>query len=794
MGKKLMLILGVILVSTTCWADVNLTPHIENPSFESPGGVFPGDSIHGLEGWDYIGGRVNPTGIAGPSTLFPASPPDPNDGSAFYGMLNGAIVSQELSALTVQPNTTYTLKMEVMVPASDVDNRDNAWLELKLDTAESDTNLAVFGSNWTEGFLADHISSLAYDTWYSITLVFDSATDTSVLDETLVINMKGDFLAVDAFTLTATGTQVDLTVNTSAGANGAVLIPAQGVGTYPVGDGWEVPLEVFTKYVDCPDLYTFSQWVGADVTTETQTYVTISGNTTVEAQFTKTSPGCQLIELPLEEIEIPNGSFEVPELELGEFNDEENMWEWLHVRWNGGRIEDVGSAAASDGENVLHIDGWGCTLAYRPGLLSNSAEYVLSADVFVPVDWTGNANSFVLSYTNVGPGGAEIKRTQWDNATLDALTPGTWNTLTCVYDSVIEPPIVEDLILQVSVEGISVLIDNVTLTKQEYVAAGIPVTITAQATAGATELIAPIDFVWAIGQEFNLSVSPTIANCPDFYEFDQWIDSDGNITESTYLSIVADDDVSVTAEFILNNTCGDECRPLPYADMNEDCTVDLADLAVMAANWHDEIYSPILYNGSFETPDTPNEWWEPTLEDQGGKGWVFYAGEGGFHAGVAQDNNFSFADYDAADGTQMGTLWCPQDEISQSIIRFEAGETYTISWSERARQNYTGHLWVLMDGVTLMATHDVSDAAWVEQSVEFTATSARHNLRFFHPTNEAGTWWDTMTHIDNVVISLDGSPIEQPEDLIGDFDGNFRVGIGDLRIFAEYWLDDVRPQ
>ena len=155
--------------------------------------------------------------------------------------------------------------------------------------------------------------------------------------------------------------------------------------------------------------------------------------------------------------------------------------------------------------------------------------------------------------------------------------------------------------------------------------------------------------------------------------------------------------------------------------------------------------APTIFNASFETPDTVNESWEPTVADQGGTGWEFAAGA--FHAGVVQDNNVSFADYAAADGTQMGSLWCGGDEIAQNIGGFVIGETYQIQWSERARQGYTGSLWVLMDGVTVEATHAVSDASWVAKSIDFTATAETHRLRFFH----SGAW-DTMTHIDNVSI------------------------------------------
>lgn len=162
--------------------------------------------------------------------------------------------------------------------------------------------------------------------------------------------------------------------------------------------------------------------------------------------------------------------------------------------------------------------------------------------------------------------------------------------------------------------------------------------------------------------------------------------------------------------------------------------------------------APTVFNSSFEAPDTVNEDWAPSLAAQGGAGWDFTVSP---QAGVVQDNNVAYADFAAAAGTQMGTIWTPGAEIAQTISGFEIGETYTISWSERARQSYTGHLWVLMDSVTLDAAHAVSDASWVEKNISFTATLTSHRLRFYHSD---GGVFDSMTHVDDVGISVVPEP------------------------------------
>ena len=155
--------------------------------------------------------------------------------------------------------------------------------------------------------------------------------------------------------------------------------------------------------------------------------------------------------------------------------------------------------------------------------------------------------------------------------------------------------------------------------------------------------------------------------------------------------------------------------------------------------------TPILYNASFEMPDTATVTWEPNLAAQGGQGWDFSAG--GFHAGVMQENYAVHAAFDAAEGEQMGSMWRGGDEIAQTIGGFAIGETYTISWSERAKQGYTGDLQVLMDSVVVDASHAVSDVSWAPRSVVFVATATSHRLKFVQPGSDYN-----MTHIDDVSI------------------------------------------
>jgi len=151
-----------------------------------------------------------------------------------------------------------------------------------------------------------------------------------------------------------------------------------------------------------------------------------------------------------------------------------------------------------------------------------------------------------------------------------------------------------------------------------------------------------------------------------------------------------------------------------------------------------------VLNPRFEEPDTADVTWAPV-----GAGWDFFVGGTGFHSGVSQEN-MTFTNGTLTDaGEQMGVLWCGSDEIAQTIHGFEIGTTYDISWTEGARSGYSDvYLWVLMDGATLMASHNLSfTGSLTQQTVQFTATSTSHRLRFF---NSGG--WDQMVHIDDVQI------------------------------------------
>lgn len=66
-------------------------------------------------------------------------------------------------------------------------------------------------------------------------------------------------------------------------------------------------------------------------------------------------------------------------------------------------------------------------------------------------------------------------------------------------------------------------------------------------------------------------------NCPAVYSFDHW-EGDVNDPNSADTTVFMDSHKLVTAVFVDDRRCGDECHPYPAGDVNKDCLVDLTDI------------------------------------------------------------------------------------------------------------------------------------------------------------------------------------------------------------------------
>ena len=73
-------------------------------------------------------------------------------------------------------------------------------------------------------------------------------------------------------------------------------------------------------------------------------------------------------------------------------------------------------------------------------------------------------------------------------------------------------------------------------------------------------------------------------NSGEVLAFDSWTGdvADPGLATTT---IVMDTNKTVTANYVDNRTCGDDCHPYPQYDFSQNCIVDLADLSLFAAQW-----------------------------------------------------------------------------------------------------------------------------------------------------------------------------------------------------------------
>lgn len=73
-------------------------------------------------------------------------------------------------------------------------------------------------------------------------------------------------------------------------------------------------------------------------------------------------------------------------------------------------------------------------------------------------------------------------------------------------------------------------------------------------------------------------------DCPEVYSFDHW---EGGVDDpnSANTRVFMDADKIITAVFVDDRQCGDECHPYPAGDISKNCIVDFNDFALFCENW-----------------------------------------------------------------------------------------------------------------------------------------------------------------------------------------------------------------
>ncbi|HBG27900.1 MAG: hypothetical protein A2Y10_16395 [Planctomycetes bacterium GWF2_41_51] len=576
-----------ILISGGASGDVALTGHIANPSFEQPP-LFPDDQVCNAQGW------VNTYGYSGtqcPRVTFPVSYFMASAGSQCLKQ-TGTIIIQELKSLTIQANTVYTLNADVLVSSQETDP-GMAWGLFSLIATQSNTTLASWGGLYPQ-VLSNFLGTVTVNTWYPIFCQFDSAAFPELVGQTLTILARGDRHYVDNITLTSSGTPVTLTVNATSGATGAVKIP--GIGSFTVGNGWTLPLVSGRKLVNCPDLYSFTNWSGSINSNEASSAIVINGNMTVNANFTKTSPGCSPV-WDGKAMTVYNGNFEDPST-----GSIVNNWPrglnatTIFVRVPPAANESLNHAAS--GNQFVYLIGTGvggdAQLFQAPGsTVEADTIYTIEVDVAIRSDLNPEMAKLEIQLRAKDALGANLDGYMLASSVLGAPnglinpTNDKWYRKTLSWNSTGSPYVGK--YLQIYFGGNRVAIDNVVFKKSIQ---GIPATITMATSPatiegpGARPAVFPSigDHQVSIGATIAANTGAAFTACPNSYLVGGWQTSYGNYATST-ANLSIDGNGTATANYILNNQCGDKCYPYPMYDINHDCVIDFVDFAEFASNW-----------------------------------------------------------------------------------------------------------------------------------------------------------------------------------------------------------------
>ncbi len=112
-----------------------------------------------------------------------------------------------------------------------------------------------------------------------------------------------------------------------------------------------------------------------------------------------------------------------------------------------------------------------------------------------------------------------------------------------------------------------------------------PFVLTMQTEPPEVNTVTPLpgDNLYAQNVTANISAQRFV-DCPNVYVFDHW-EGDVNDPNSANTTIIMDANETVTAVFVDDRQCGDECHPYPDGDTNEDCEVNFRDFALFAVQW-----------------------------------------------------------------------------------------------------------------------------------------------------------------------------------------------------------------
>ena len=597
-------ILVLLCLVSISSADVDMTSWLNNPSFDEPdlgeGGIY-----FGADGWlDVVeDGSV-------PITYDPQFPDSASDGDNFLSInyFNSGVY-QRVAGAIFQDSTTYTMTADILIPTTLGAGWDpnEAWFYMTIQSQE-EGDLGFFGAVAD----TDSLSGYSTDTWYTVSCQFDSSTDITRVGEGLQVLCWGSNIYLDNITLTATGTEVDLTVTTDASNPDAVRMPT--VGVLKAGDGWIIPIDANTQFSDTPDLNTFTGWAvtggSVDDINSNLAELTISGNTTLDASFTITQPGTsQAWENFLYNPQfVLNGSFENPALAEGAYESTvpDN---WLWQFGEGGLRINAGNAG--DGTHYIAANNISGVHLYQPtaGTVENYNTYKLRADILIPsflgTGWDPDT-AWVYLALQTTDGGELGQFGGWPtHVPMDEYERDVWHTVEVEWDSTTEPSRVGEN-FQVQAFGGNIYLDNVRIIVAEH---RFPVSVTMATNTTGLDNISPelgtVDY--PMNAVLGIEAYKFDILCPNGYGFDSWTGERVYDATENSTGVVLDDDMTITANYVLDGRqydgCGEFCNPFLDMDLNYDCAVTLEDFSAIANDWPVAPGDAVeVLNGSFEDP------------------------------------------------------------------------------------------------------------------------------------------------------------------------------------------------
>jgi len=90
-------------------------------------------------------------------------------------------------------------------------------------------------------------------------------------------------------------------------------------------------------------------------------------------------------------------------------------------------------------------------------------------------------------------------------------------------------------------------------------------------------------FGYFTGQHVGISAEDFV-ECPNVFRFDHWEGEVADVDAENTVVFMGNDK-TVTAVFVDNRQCGDQCHPYPSMDHNQDCIVDFKDFALFSQSW-----------------------------------------------------------------------------------------------------------------------------------------------------------------------------------------------------------------